>query len=42
MTKNKMSVILNLCVWTEQPKCSDERKYKRQEIRLISHKEATN
>ena len=31
----KMSVILNLSVSTEQPKCSDERKCKWQEIRLI-------
>jgi len=29
----KMSVILSLSVSTEQPKCSDERKYKWQEIR---------
>ena len=31
----KISVILNLSVSTEQPKCSDERKCKFQEIRLI-------
>jgi len=31
----KMSVILNLSVSTEQPKCSDERKCKYQEIKLI-------
>jgi len=37
----KTSVILNLSVSTEQPKCSDERKCKWQEIKLIiSHKEA--